>query len=158
MLVSFALPNPSFSRHLTQNPQRDSVEYRLHWVPNTFLRWACTFHILCIDFICVWWPTQIQYPVEYGLKTYIKILRHPSLQMDPKNMYSNFQACKSYNKQDIHVQKIHMENKYFYFPQHNSTSTNQFISSLDISMDRVHNWLPNVIQYIIFPLILPHVY
>ena len=69
MLVSFALPNANFSRHLTQNPQHESVEYRLCWVPNTkFWRWACTFHNFCVDFICFWWPTQIQYPVEYGLK------------------------------------------------------------------------------------------
>ena len=42
------------------NPRRQSVEYR--W------RWGCTFHIFCGDFICVWWSTQTQYPVEYGLK------------------------------------------------------------------------------------------
>ena len=33
-------------------------------------RWAYTFHIFCVDFICVWWSTQSQYPTEYGLKTY----------------------------------------------------------------------------------------
>ena len=57
MLVSFALPNANFSRH----PQSESVEYRLRWVPNAnFSRWACTFHIFCVDFICIWWPTQTQ--------------------------------------------------------------------------------------------------
>ena len=44
------------------------MEYRWHW---TFWhcgwRWACTFHIFCVDFICVWCPTQTQFPVEYGL-------------------------------------------------------------------------------------------
>ena len=35
-------------------PECKSVEYRLRWVPNANLsRWACTFHILCVDFICV---------------------------------------------------------------------------------------------------------
>ena len=35
-------------------PLRQSVEYRLRWVPGIgSLRWACTFHIFCVDFICV---------------------------------------------------------------------------------------------------------
>ena len=34
-------------------PQRQPVEYRLRWVPGVeSLRWACTFHIFCVDFIC----------------------------------------------------------------------------------------------------------
>ena len=54
MLVSFALGDANFSRHLTQNPQRESVEYRLRWVPKAKrLRWPCTFHVFCVDFICV---------------------------------------------------------------------------------------------------------
>ena len=45
MLVSLALDDANFSCHLTQNPQRESVENRLRWVPNAnFLRWPCTFH------------------------------------------------------------------------------------------------------------------
>ena len=37
--------------------------------PNAkFARWPCTFHVFCVDFICVCWPMQTQYPVEYGLK------------------------------------------------------------------------------------------
>ena len=35
-------------------PKHKPVEYRLHWVPGVgSLRWACTFHIFCVDFICV---------------------------------------------------------------------------------------------------------
>ena len=35
-------------------PKRKPVEYRLRWVPGVgSLRWACTFHIFCVDFICV---------------------------------------------------------------------------------------------------------
>ena len=34
MMVSLALGDANFSRYLTQNPQRKSVEYRLRWVPN----------------------------------------------------------------------------------------------------------------------------
>ena len=45
------------------NPRRQSVEYSWRWG----WPWACTFHIFCVDFICVWWSTQTQYPVEYGL-------------------------------------------------------------------------------------------
>ena len=54
MLVSLALGEANFSRHLTQNPQSESVEYRLRWVPNAnFLRWPCTFHFFGVDFIRV---------------------------------------------------------------------------------------------------------
>ena len=50
------------------NPQHQSVEYRWCWAFwRLGWRWACTFHIFCVDFICVWWSTQTQYPVEYGL-------------------------------------------------------------------------------------------
>ena len=41
------------------NPQRESVEYRL--------RWPCTFHVVCAHFICIGYPTQTQFAVEYGL-------------------------------------------------------------------------------------------
>ena len=54
MLVSLAIGDTNFSRHLMQNPQRESVEYRLRWVPNAnFLRWPYTFHVVCVSFICV---------------------------------------------------------------------------------------------------------
>ena len=36
------------------NPQCEQVEYRWRWVPNAnFSRWPCTFHVFCVDFICV---------------------------------------------------------------------------------------------------------
>ena len=55
MLVSFALGDANFSRYLTQNPQRESVEYRLHRVPNAnFLRWPCTFHFFVCRFHWRW--------------------------------------------------------------------------------------------------------
>ena len=54
------------------NPQCQSVEYRWHWAFwHWGWHWACTFHIFCVDFICVWWSTQTQYPVEYGLKNIV---------------------------------------------------------------------------------------
>ena len=56
MLVSFkfALGDANFFASPNAKPQRESVEYRLRWVPNAkFLRWACTFHIVCVNFICV---------------------------------------------------------------------------------------------------------
>ena len=68
MLVSLALGDANFSRHLTQNTQRESVEYRLRWVPNAkSSRWPCTFHVVCVYFICILWPTQTQFSVKYGL-------------------------------------------------------------------------------------------
>ena len=30
---------------------------------------ASPISCFCVDLICVWWPTQTQFPVEYGLKT-----------------------------------------------------------------------------------------
>ena len=57
MLVSFALGDANFSRHLTQNPLRESVEYRLRWVPNAnCLHWPCTF-LFCV---------YISFPLEIG--------------------------------------------------------------------------------------------
>ena len=36
------------------NPQRESVEYRLHWVSCRWGScWACTFDVVCVNFICV---------------------------------------------------------------------------------------------------------
>ena len=61
-------------RHLTQNPQRKLVKYRLRWVPKSS-RWPCTFHVVCVSFICVRWPTQTQFSVEYGLKCFNVSLR-----------------------------------------------------------------------------------
>ena len=50
------------------NPRRQSVEYRWRWVPGVgSLRWACTFHIFCVDYIGVGHPTQTRFSVEYGL-------------------------------------------------------------------------------------------
>ena len=31
-------------------------------------RWACTFHVVYVNFICVGHPTQTRFSVEYGLK------------------------------------------------------------------------------------------
>ena len=63
-------PNVNAKICVTPNakPQRESVEYRLRWVPNAkFWRWPCTFHVVCAHFICVGYPTQTQFAVEYGL-------------------------------------------------------------------------------------------
>ena len=51
------------------NPRCQSVEYSWRWAFWCWgWLWACTFHIFCVDFICIWWSTQTQYPVKYGLK------------------------------------------------------------------------------------------
>ena len=60
-------------------PQRQPVEYRLRWVPGVgSLCWACTFHIFCVDFICVGHLTQTRFSVEYGL----------NIQVTPTNVQS----------------------------------------------------------------------
>ena len=64
-----ALPNTKICVTPDANPRRQSVEYRWHWVPNAkFSHWACTFHIVYVNFICVGHPTQTCFSVEYGLK------------------------------------------------------------------------------------------
>ena len=50
-------PNVNFKICVSPNakPQHESVEYRLRWVPNAKCsRWPCTFHVVCVNFICVW--------------------------------------------------------------------------------------------------------
>ena len=42
----------------------------------TFSRRACTFHVFCVDFICVGHPTQTRFLVEYGLKVYFSRYNH----------------------------------------------------------------------------------
>ena len=50
-------------------PQCKPMEYRLCWAPNAkFLRWPCTFHVVCAHFICVSYPTQTQLQWNMGLK------------------------------------------------------------------------------------------
>ena len=61
MLVSFALGDTIFSHHLTQNPQRNSVEYRLHR-QNT-----CVGDVHFIFFVSISFALGSQFPVEYGL-------------------------------------------------------------------------------------------
>ena len=53
--------------------QHEHVEYRSRWVPT---RWCshlpCTFHVFCIDFICIGKPTRTQFPVKYGPVRYCR--------------------------------------------------------------------------------------
>ena len=66
------IPDAKPNIHVTPNtkPQRQSVEYRLRRVPYAKVsRWACTFHIVCVNFICVGHPTRTSFPEEYGLKS-----------------------------------------------------------------------------------------
>ena len=51
-------PNANAKICVTPNakPQRESVEYRLCWVPNAkFSRWPCRFHVVYPFFLC-WVP------------------------------------------------------------------------------------------------------
>ena len=81
MLVYFALGKAHFSRftrrvlldafYPTHFTRRQSVEYRLRWVPGVgSLRWACTFHALG-DANCTrrkpvfWWNMGLKY-IDFG--------------------------------------------------------------------------------------------
>ena len=66
MLVSFALGDAK--------PQRESVEYRLRWVPNAkSLRWPCTFHVFCVDSISVGSQRKPRFQWNMGFILYIKL-------------------------------------------------------------------------------------
>ena len=82
MLVYFALGNAHFSHftlsvlpnafYPTRFTRRQSVEYRWRWAFCRWgWRWACTFHIFCVDFICVWWSTKasIQWNMGFSLQS-----------------------------------------------------------------------------------------
>ena len=50
------------------NPQSKQVEYRWRLVPNMRgWRWPSRFHVVCLIFGRVGYPTETQYPVEYRL-------------------------------------------------------------------------------------------
>ena len=51
--------NPKICFSPNANRQREEVEYRS--------RWACIFHFFCVDFICVGYPIQTRFLMEYGL-------------------------------------------------------------------------------------------
>ena len=99
MLVSLAFCAANFSRHLTQNPQRKPVEYRLLWVPNAnSLRWPCTFHFFCVDFIRVGLPMQPPFPAEYGLKclkSVDRFLQGKSYERPSKGQLANMSHMES---------------------------------------------------------------
>ena len=76
--------NPKIGVTPDANPRRQSVEYRWRWV---FWRWPCIFYVYFMYISCIFhvyfmlfvhhfprwlhenWPTQTQFPVEYGLKS-----------------------------------------------------------------------------------------
>ena len=48
--------------------RREQVEYNSCGVPSHWgSRWACTFHVVCVNLIQVGYPTPTQFPAEYGL-------------------------------------------------------------------------------------------
>ena len=55
------------------NPQREQVEYRSRWVPNTkFLCWPCTFLFFCVDLIRVGYHFSVEYGLDFSLTIYSK--------------------------------------------------------------------------------------
>ena len=52
-------------------PQRESVEYRLHWVPNAkFMHWPCTFPHLLVSISFTLGPVfQWNFGVKHGIFT-----------------------------------------------------------------------------------------
>ena len=70
----YVTPNP--------NPKCESVEYRLGWVSwHWGLCWACTFQVVCVNFICVRSPTQMWHSFRnMGFKIVnFKLGIHPEL-------------------------------------------------------------------------------
>ena len=59
--------NPKVCITPNANPQHKSVEYRWHWVFwHWGLRWPCTFHVVCVNFMCVGYPTQTRFQWNIG--------------------------------------------------------------------------------------------
>ena len=51
------------------NPQRKSMEYRLHWVPNTiFSRWQCTLHFFVLISFAFGGQRKTSFQWNMGLK------------------------------------------------------------------------------------------
>ena len=46
------------------NPERKSVEYWWIWG----MHWSCTFHVVCVNFSCVGYPTQTSFQWNIGLR------------------------------------------------------------------------------------------
>ena len=63
-----------FWRYLTlkcafsPTPTPDASQWNIGCVGSQLkiLALACTFHVFCVDFICVWYPMRTPFPVEYG--------------------------------------------------------------------------------------------
>ena len=62
---SFADPTPSMA-----DPAQASGIWFALGTRDLGLRWACSFHVVCVHFVCVGYPTRTQFPVEYGLKSF----------------------------------------------------------------------------------------
>ena len=80
----FALPpTPNLKFALPPTPNPDASRWNIGCVVYQnakFSRWQCTFHFFGVDFICVWWPTQTQFPVEYGLTSHgIYLIKHVNM-------------------------------------------------------------------------------
>ena len=72
-------------------------------------------------------------------KTYVKILRHYSLEMGINRIYRRFQVLKRYNKRYINVKKLLMKNAYFLHSWHSYIAFSVSIPILNISVERVYN-------------------
>ena len=60
--------DPQFIQRDPLYAQREQVECGSRWVPSCWgSRWACRFHVVCVNFICIGQPTQTRFSVEYGL-------------------------------------------------------------------------------------------
>ena len=58
-------PNEKHKICVTPNakPQHEPMEYRLRWFPKAkFLRWPCSFHVVCAHFVCVGYLTRAYEP------------------------------------------------------------------------------------------------
>ena len=74
MLVSFVLGDANFSRFI-RRVLPDASQWNIGGVGPSGVGAGVGhvhFFLLCVDFICVRWSTQTQYPVEYGPKVFKK--------------------------------------------------------------------------------------
>ena len=64
-LGTFASPNAKDSTFALPDAKDTNMLVSFVSGDANFLRWPCTFHFLCVDFIRVGYPTRTPFPVEY---------------------------------------------------------------------------------------------
>ena len=77
-------PTPNLKFALAPMPNPDASQWNIGCVGSQpeCCCWPCIFHVFCVDFICVWYPTRTPFPVEYGFYNTLYFLFPPNSVVD----------------------------------------------------------------------------